>query len=180
MPKKIEAVFEYLKTRFDSEPKPRLHIGEAMGCWLYYTALAEEVPVIEAALNSTTDNVLIELLKESQKLADHQMATLKELMLEEGVSLPETSEHKPKSDPSAVPLGVKATDVEIANLISAKVAANIMMCATNISQSVRNDIGLMWMRFHSEKALFGMDVKTKMRAHGWLKMPPYYYPPGAP
>lgn len=177
---KIEALFDYLTTRFDTEPKSRLHIGEAMGCWLYYTAIAEEIPVLEAALNTTTDNVLIELLNDGKKLASHQKSILESFMIKEGIPLAETSEHKPNSDPNAVPLGVKATDSEIANLISAKVASNIVMCSSNVSQSIRSDIGLMWIRFHSEKAIYGIDVKTKMREHGWIKVPPYYYPPGAP
>ncbi|MFC0470013.1 DUF3231 family protein [Halalkalibacter kiskunsagensis] len=180
MPNKIEALFDYLRTRFDTESKSKLHIGEAMGCWLYYTAIAEEIPVLETALNTTTDNVLIELIKDGIKLGQHQKDTLETFMIKEGVSLPETSMHKPNSDPDSIPLGVKATDFEIANLISAKVASNIVMCSTNISQSIRSDIGLMWIRFHSEKAIYGMDVKTKMREHGWIKVPPYYYPPGVP
>lgn len=180
LPNKFEALFDYLITRFDSEPKSKLHIGEAMGCWLYYTAIAEEIPLIETSINSTTDNGLIELLEDAKKLATHQKNILAELMLKEGVPLPETPEHKPDSDPNSVPLGAKATDSEIANLLSAKVASNIVMCSTNISQSVRSDIGLMWIRFHSEKAVFGMDIKTKMRERGWIKVPPSYYPPGAP
>jgi len=180
LPNKMEALLDYLKTRFDPEPKSKLHIGEAMGCWLYYTAIAEEIPVLEAALNTTTDNVLIELLHAGKKLATHQKEILEAFMINEGVSLPSTSEHKPKSDPNSVPLGVKATDEEIANLLSAKVASNIVMCSTNISQSIRSDVGLMWIRFHTEKSIYGMDVKTKMRDHGWIKVPPYYYPPGAP
>ncbi len=180
LPDKIEALFDYLITRFDTEPRSRLHIGEAMGCWLYFTALAEEVPILESALNTTTDNVLIELIKDGIKLGTHQKKILENFMIKEGIALSDTSGHKPNSDPNSVPLGVKATDMEIANLISAKVATNIIMCSNNISQSIRSDIGLMWIRFHSEKAILGMDVKTKMREHGWIKVPPYYYPPGAP
>ncbi|WP_163536578.1 DUF3231 family protein [Gracilibacillus sp. YIM 98692] len=180
MPKKIEALFDYLRTRFDNEPKSRVHIGEATGCWLYYTALSEEIPVLESALNTTTDDVLIDLLKEGKKLATNQQQALQSFMLKEGIPLSDTNEHKPISDPNDIPLGVKPTDSEIANLISAKVASNIVMCSTNISQSIRSDIGLMWIRFHSEKAIYGIDVKTKMREHGWIKVPPYYYPPGAP
>ncbi|GGM23418.1 hypothetical protein GCM10011351_06500 [Paraliobacillus quinghaiensis] len=180
MPHKIEALFDYLTTRFDTEPKTNLHIGEAMGFWLYYTALAEEIPVLEAALNTTTDNVLIGLLKEAKKLGTSQMNIIEDFLIKEGVSLSDTSQHKPKSDPNSIPLGVKSTDSEIVNLVSAKVAANIILCSNNIAQSIRSDVGLIWIRFHSEKAIFGMDVKTKMREHGWIKVPPYYYPPGSP
>jgi hypothetical protein len=180
VPNTLEALFDYLKTRFDDEPKPRPHIGEAMGFWLYYTAIAEEIPVLEAAMNTTTDKDLVKLLEDTKKLALHQMQTTEEFMLKEGIPLPDTSEKKPVSDPNSVPLGVKATDSEIANLISAKIATNIVMCATNNSQSVRSDIGLIWMRFQSEKSVLGMELKTKMKERGWLKIPPAYMPPGAP
>lgn len=177
---KIEAFLDYIRTRFDSEPKPRLHIGEAMGCWTYYTAIAEEIPVLEMALNTTTDNVLIELVNEAKEIAKEQRTILEKFMVNEGVPLSNSSESKPKSDPNAIPLGAKSTDLEIANLLAAKVTSNIVMCSTNISQSVRSDVGLMWVRFHMEKCIYGMELKTKMREHGWIKMPPYYYSPGAP
>jgi hypothetical protein len=35
-------------------------------------------------------------------------------------------------------------------------------------------------RFQSEKSVLGMELKTKMRERGWLKVPPSYIPPGAP
>jgi hypothetical protein len=54
------------------------------------------------------------------------------------------------------------------------------MCSTNFTQSIRNDIGLMFARFHTEKMVLGLDIKTTMRKRGWIKIPPYYYLPGAP
>ncbi|WP_066259326.1 DUF3231 family protein [Neobacillus drentensis] len=176
----FETAFDYLKTTFDTEPKARPHIGEAMGCWLYFTALAEEVPVLEASLNTTTDDELINLLNKSKNLGEHQMNLLKGFMINEGIPLSQASESKPKSDPNSVPLGAKMTDEEIANFISVKIATNIVMCATNISQSIRSDIGLMWARFQVEKMIFGLELKTAMRKRGWIKVPPYYYTPGAP
>lgn len=180
MAHKIEALLDYIKTRFDSEPKPLLHIGEAMGCWTYHAAIADEIPVLEMALNTTTDNVLIKLIHEAKELATEQRKTLEAFMIKEGVPLSNSAESKPKSDPNAVPLGAKSTDLEIANLLAAKVTSNIIMCSTNITQSVRNDVGLMWIRFHTEKSIYGMELKTRMREHGWIKMPPSFYPPGAP
>lgn len=180
MAHKIEVFMAYFKTRFDSEPKPRLHIGEAMGCWTYHTAIAEEIPVLEIAKNSTFDNILLELIKEAKEIASEQRNILEDFMLKEGSPLANTSEPKPNSDAHAIPLGAKSTDLEIANLLAAKITSNIVMCLTNISQSIRNDIGVMWVRFHTEKCIYGMELKTKMRKHGWLKVPPYYYPPGAP
>ncbi|MFJ5763143.1 DUF3231 family protein [Neobacillus sp. NPDC093182] len=181
MPNIFEAIIDYIRTTsIDTDPKPRPHIGEAMGCWLYYTAIADEIPALETALNTTTDNELISLVKESKKLANHQKGILEKFMIDEGIPLSPISQSKPKSEPNSVPLGVKVTDDEIANFIAIKVASNIVLCSTNMTQSVRNDIGLMWARFHAEKMIYGMELKTAMRKRGWIKVPPYYYPPGAP
>ncbi|MGG3471218.1 hypothetical protein ABES02_27565 [Neobacillus pocheonensis] len=49
-----------------------------------------------------------------------------------------------------------------------------------MSQSIRNDIGLKWARLQTEKMVLAMEVKIAMRKRGWIKVPPYYYPPGAP
>ncbi|MBD7936936.1 DUF3231 family protein [Cytobacillus sp. Sa5YUA1] len=181
MPNAFQAVINYIKsTSVEEDPKQNPHIGEAMGCWLYYTSIAEEIPALETCLNTTTDNELIELLTESKRLAEHQKLTLEKFMIKEGIPLSNTAQSKPNSDPNNIPLGVKSTNDEIANLISIKVASNIMMCSTNMTQSIRNDIGLMWARFYAEKMIFSMNLKNTMHKRGWLKIPPYFHPPGAP
>ncbi|MDT2047041.1 DUF3231 family protein [Priestia flexa] len=174
----IEALTTYLKTINTNKHEP-LHIGEAMGCWLYFTALTEEIPAIETSLHTTTDETLLELAHESKLLALTQRNKLKEFMLHEGIPLSDIPAQKPESDPYQIPPGVRATDSEIANLISAKVASNIIMCSTNISQSIRNDVGMLWLKFHSEKVAFGFKVKETQREKGWLKKPPSYTPPGS-
>jgi hypothetical protein len=100
-----------LKTKLDDdEPKPPLHIGEAMTCWTYLTMLEEE----------------------------------------------------------------------IANALSFKMVANYMMCASGAVQSVRNDVGMMFVKFQAEKLKFGSSLKTLMRKRGWIKVPQYYVPNGLP
>jgi hypothetical protein len=98
----------------------------------------------------------------------------------EGVSLPPHSEQKPLSDPNAVPLGAKSTDAEFANAVVLKLVTSIIKCATAAAESVRNDVGLMFVEFQSEALTYGAMLKSLMRKRGWLKVPPYFYPPGAP
>ncbi|WP_231882773.1 DUF3231 family protein [Bacillus sp. VT 712] len=164
----IEALTTYLKTINTNKHEP-LHIGEAMGCWLYFTTLTEEIPAVETSLHTTTDKTLLELAHESKLLALTQRDKLKEFMLQEGIPLSDIPAPKPKSDPHQIPLVVRATDSEIANLMAESVASNIIMCSTNISQSIRNDVGMLWLKFHSEKVAFGFKVKETQREKGWLK-----------
>lgn len=176
----FEAVIDVMKTLIDDEPKPPLHIGEAMTCWTYLTMLEEEIASVQIGLNTTTDNDLLDALHASMELAKAQSKDLRDFMLREGVSLPPVSEIKPKSEPNAVPMGVKLTDDEIANALSIKVVANYMMCSTGAVQSVRNDVGMMFVKFQAEKLKFGASLKTLMRKRGWIKVPPYYVPHGLP
>ncbi len=175
----FENITDFIKTTVDGEDKPPLHIGEAFGCWLYLSALHEEVPGLDIALNTTKDRDLIELIQESKKLGQSQLDKLEKFMINEGIPLGMSSEPKPKSDSASIPPGVKMTDYEIANFISAKIVSNTTLCATNMNQSIRSDMGLLWLSFLGEKAQFGFKLKTVMRKRGWIKNPPSYLPSGS-
>ncbi|WP_261176540.1 DUF3231 family protein [Anaerobacillus sp. CMMVII] len=101
-------------------------------------------------------------------------------MIKEGVPLPPVPDKKPLSEPDEIPLGAKLTDNEIANGVSLKIAMAAVECAMANSQSIRTDVGLMWLEFYTEMLTFGATTKTLLRKRGWIKVPPYYYPPGLP
>jgi hypothetical protein len=121
-----------------------------------------------------------ELLTQSLKQCDTQGKRFKELMIKEGIHLPPTSEERPNSEPNAVPLGVKLTDDEITNGLSIKTVIAITHCATAASQSIRVDLSSLFTHCMLEKMKFGSSLKDVMRKKGWIKVPPYYYPPGMP
>lgn len=176
----IEAAINTIKSLFDDEPKSPLHVGEVMSCWIYLGGLQEAKSFVETAINTTTDMQLKHAMEEDIQLALSQIQRLESFMLNEGITLPPSPESKPKSDPNAVPLGVKFTDDELANLLSIKIVTLIINAATASAQSVRNDVGLLFAQFQAEKMIIGANIKDMMRKRGWIKIPPYYYPPGAP
>lgn len=176
----IEAAIHTIKTLFDDEPKSPLHVGEVMSCWIYLGGLQEAKSFVQTAINTTTDMQLKHALEEDIQLCLAQIQHLETFMLSEGITLPPAPESKPQSDPAAVPLGVKFTDDELANLLSIKIVTLIINAAAASSQSIRNDVGLLFAQFQAEKMVIGANVKAMMRKRGWIKIPPYYYPPGAP
>lgn len=176
----FEAVANTLKVKLDNEPKSPLHVGEVMSCWVYVAMMDEASIFMQAGVNMTSDDELLQMLKDSIEQCDKQSRKLKDFMKTEGVHLPNVSEPRPNSDPNSVPLGVKLTDEEIANGVSIKTASAIIACATGASQSIRTDLGTIWVDFLSEKLLFGTSLKTLLIKRGWIKVPPYYYPPGQP
>jgi hypothetical protein len=182
--KKMGNVFEsatsVLKSFIDNEPKTPLHVGEVMACWTYLASLENSISFEQQGLNMTTDNDVITMLNDAIKMCNGQVKRLKEFLLHEGVPLPPAPESKPDSNPNDVPLGVKLTDNEIVNGVSIKVAGASVKCATSQAESIRNDVGLMFLEFQAEHVAFGATLKMLMRNKGWIKNPPFYLPPGLP
>ncbi|WP_252244959.1 DUF3231 family protein [Cytobacillus oceanisediminis] len=84
---------------------------------------------IQTGLNTTTDDDVVKILKESLKQCDVQGQRFKDFMKKEGIHLPPTSEERPDSEPNSVPLGTKLTDDEIMNGLSIKTVAAIVHCS---------------------------------------------------
>ncbi|WP_431308896.1 DUF3231 family protein [Halalkalibacter flavus] len=178
----FEALWNIVNKEIDNtnEKNSPLHIGEAMDCWTYLTALAEFIRFEEAGLNTSTDDEVLEMLNDAIRMCENQSEKLSSFMKKEGIPLPETSPPKPKSEPNAIPLGVKLSDEEITNGITLKLTSCLMMSAKGEIDAIRTDIGVMWFKFHTEMLTFGVTLKSLMIKRGWLKVPPYYYPPGQP
>jgi hypothetical protein len=85
----------------------------------------------------------------------------------------------PISDANDIPPGVKLTDDVIANELCLKIVSLIVRAAGAASESIRTDVGLMFIQFQTEKFAFATRLKHLMRKRGWIKVPPFYLPPGA-
>ncbi|PLT35216.1 hypothetical protein CUU64_07525 [Bacillus sp. V5-8f] len=76
----------------------------------------------EMGLNTTTDEEVKDMLKEAVKLCHNQAKEVRNLLIHEGVALPNGREPRPKSNQNEEPNGVRMTDDEIANSVSIKIA----------------------------------------------------------
>jgi len=180
VPDILQALKSVIQSFVKDENKTPLHIGEAMGCWIFLALVGETQVQTEAGINSTTDPELRKALQEAVNLFKSEKERISAFMRSEGIPLPPLSESKPISDPNSVPLGVKLTDNELANSLNIKMVILITYCANAIIQSARNDVTLIWMEYLQEYMTFGATLKELVKRRGWLKVPPYYYAPGAP
>lgn len=178
MPNPFEGFWNILKSTMEHDKESPLHVGEVMICWTYYTAMKEMLRFEEAGLNTTTDEEVIEMLEDAYKMCKNQSERLEKFLIKEGVPLPDTSPALPKSSPDDIPLGVKMSDDELSNGIGVKIATSIVECATGQAQSIRSDVGMMWAEFQAELLTFSATLRTLKQKRGWLKIPPYFQPPG--
>ncbi|MGC5323970.1 DUF3231 family protein [Brevibacillus sp. SYSU BS000544] len=175
----LEATVDTIKTMIDQDEDQPLHVGEVMGCWLYLAGLELAKTTVQAAINSTTDHELKELLEEDLALGTSQRKRLHDFMINNGITLPPSSEDMPKTDPNNIPLGVKLTDDVLANELSLKILSLIVRAAGISAESIRADVGMLFIQFQSEKLAFAAKLKHSMRKRGWIRMPPFYIPPGS-
>ncbi|WP_144549588.1 DUF3231 family protein [Bacillus sp. X1(2014)] len=173
-----EMVMDAIKsTTIQDEDQP-LHVGEVMSCWIYLAGLELAKVSVQAGINTTTDEELKAILKEDMKLGTSQRERLHEFMIKEGIPLPSAPEDMPNSDPNSIPFGVKLTDDVIANELSLKIVSLIMRAAGAATESIRTDVGLLFIQFQTEKFAFATRLKHLMRKRGWIKVPPFYVPNG--
>ncbi len=176
--------FESIKDMFepfvDGEEKNPLHVGEVMNLWLLLTLFEEGLTVYQIGLNTTVDQQLQHALKNGEKESSYMANQLRTFLRKEGIPLPPASEDKPASETNSIPLGVKYTDEEIANLVSTKVAAEIALIGQTLGQSIRSDVGQFLLQILYGTLKFSSSMKKMMQERGWLKIPPYFYPPGSP
>lgn len=180
---KLESLFKNAANIIESltdNHKTPLHVGETMGCWTYLAFVSNIVTYEQVGLNTVTDPELKKLIQDALKIATSHKQELSDFLRKEGVSLPSLPEDKPQSDPAAIPLGTKMTDDEVINTLTINFVAAADMCAASASQSLRTDVGLMFLKFQMDKLSLGYLARDLMQKRGWLKIPPFYYPPGAP
>lgn len=174
----LETVMDTLKSMTDQDEGQPLHVGEVMGCWIYLAGLELAKTTVQAGIHTTSDHELKQLLIEDLALGTSQRKTLHEFMLKEGIILPSAPEDMPSSDPDSIPPGAKLTDDVLANELSLKIVSLIMQAASIATEAVRTDVAMMFIRFQAEKYAFAAKLKHSMRKRGWIRVPPFYIPPG--
>lgn len=174
-----ETVMDAMKSMTNQDKDQPLHVGEVMACWMYLAGLELAKVTVQAGINTTDDDELRSILDEDMKLGTSQRERLHDFMIKEGITLPPAPADMPISNPNSIPLGVKLTDDVLANELSLKIISLIMNAASATSQSIRTDVGLLFVQFLAEKLAFATRLKHLMRKRGWIQVPPFYVPPGS-
>jgi len=168
----IEVVTDIFKS-YKTNNGP-LHVGEVMNLWTFLTATENFTNSELVALNKVEDKDLrdsmMELIENYHKPI---IKEVKDLLLKEGVELPQAPSDKPqlKLDASA---GEKMTDEEVANLVVFNLVWAIQFCSRGITEAVRQDVGTLFTKAVVQKAAFSISIKQLLMDKGWLKYPPPY------
>ncbi|MER2089417.1 DUF3231 family protein [Sporosarcina sp. JAI121] len=151
-----------------------LHYGEVLGSWAFVGANNGLISGYEAFVNHAGDNDLIELLEEAVKMMRSENKMLEKVLKENGIALPPSLPERPKAKAEDIPVGARFTDPEISGAVSINVGQGLVSCSEVMGQCLREDIAMMFSKFHADRMLFGFKMLNLNKEKGWIIPPPLH------
>ena len=151
-----------------------MHYGEIFSVWSYLNVSQASIAAFETLLNHAGDDDLKALLKEMIEMCKEENGEIESLLKQNGIGLPPAPPSRPEAALEDIPVGARFPDNEIGAKLSAEIAAGLIACSTIMGQSIREDIAMMFGKFHTKKAAMGGKVLRLNKEKGWLVPPPMH------
>ena len=172
----LQIAYDTFKPFMDEEKKP-LNVLEVSNLWMFLAICNNTLRNEELAINTTHDHELKKILLDARVIHKAVAEEINKLLKEEGVPLPQDTPEKPRvTEIKNIPEGAKLNDEEIANLISFNLLLGINYSSRGLTESIRPDIGYIFLKVIAKKTVLGVALKTLMQKRQWLRVPPVYKP----
>jgi len=149
-----------------------MHYGEVYMLWNFVFAQKGMIAAYQTLLNHAGDMDLQEVLVDKINDMKHEVEEVSDVLKANGIVLPPTPPERASADLEKIPAGARFNDVEIAAMVSKNNAMSLVECSTIMGQSIREDIGVMFARFHTRGAAYGLRLLRLNKTKAWLVPPP--------
>lgn len=149
-----------------------MHYGEIFSVWQYSLVAKGALSFYQAFLNHAGDKDLKKIL---EALIDQAKLEIKEcdtLLNENGIAPAPALPQRPDAKIEDIPVGARFTDPEIAAKIASDTSLGLVACSQIMGQSIREDIGALFAKYHLTKAALGVKILQLTKEKGWLVPPP--------
>lgn len=157
----------------NSKDEP-LHYGEVFGIWTNLATNYGMIAGYQTFYNHAGDKDLKKIIEDFIQCAKEENKQLEEILKTNGVALPPAPPERPEARLEDIPAGAKFNDPEISAALSMDAAAGLVACSQAMGMSIREDIGLMYGQFHTNKAQLGAKLLRLNKNKGWLVPPPLH------
>lgn len=157
----------------NSKDEP-LHYGEVFSIWSNLAANYGMIAGYQTFYNHAGDKDLKKILEDFIQCAKEENKQLEEVLKTNGIALPPAPPERPEARLEDIPAGAKFNDPEISAALSLDAAAGLVACSQAMGMSIREDIGLMYGQFHTNKAQLGAKLLRLNKNKGWLVPPPLH------
>ena len=157
----------------DGNPKNEpMHYGEVIGSWAFVGANNGLISGYEAFVNHAGDHELIKLLEEAIHMMQSENKEIEKVLKNNGIVPPPPLPGRPKANAEEIPAGARFMDPEISAAVSINVGQGLVSCSEVMGQCLREDIAMMFGKYHMERALFGAKLLRLNKEKGWVIPPP--------
>lgn len=149
-----------------------MHYGEIFGVWTASVAAKGALSCYQAYLNHAGDKELKKILGDLIDQAKLEMKELDTLLTDNGITPAPALPERPEVKLEDIPAGARFTDPEIAAKIAADTSLGLVACSQMMGQSIREDIGALFAKYHATMAAIGLRILQMNKEKGWLIPPP--------
>ncbi|GIP39254.1 hypothetical protein J31TS4_25340 [Paenibacillus sp. J31TS4] len=149
-----------------------LHYGEIFGIWEFSSKAKAALSLNQAMLQHAGDKDLKDILRDLQDMAQKAAKECDELLTANGITPPPSLPDRPEAKLEEIPPGARLSDPEIGNAAGCDIAASLVACSTMIGMAIREDVGALFAKYHTEKVAIGLRVLRLLKEKGWLVPPP--------
>ncbi|MEC0240896.1 DUF3231 family protein [Paenibacillus dokdonensis] len=149
-----------------------MHYGEISSVWAASLAAKGMISCYQAYLNHAGDKELKKIIDDLIDQAKLEMKECDTLLTDNGIAPAPALPERPPVKLEDIPAGARFTDPEIAAKIAADTSLGLVACSTVMGQSIREDIGALFAKYHLTKAALGLRILHMNKEKGWLIPPP--------
>lgn len=149
-----------------------LHYGEIFTLWQTSMAAKGALSSYRAYMYHTGDSDLKKIIAAMIDQAELEISECDELLSEQGIAAAPALPNRPEAKLEDIPVGARFTDPEIAAMMAANLAVGMVACSQAMGQSIREDIGALFAKYHLTKAAIGVKNLHLLKKKGWLIPPP--------
>ncbi|MGO4110581.1 DUF3231 family protein [Paenibacillus sp. YAF4_2] len=149
-----------------------MHYGEVYAVWQASIVAKSAISCYQAYLNHAGDKDLKKVLDALIDQAKLEIKELDTLLTDNGITPAPVMSERPPVKLEDIPAGARFADNEIAGAIAADVSAGLVACSQAMGQSIREDVGALFGKYHLTKAALGVRILEMVKEKGWLIPPP--------
>ncbi|MFS0869196.1 DUF3231 family protein [Paenibacillus xylanilyticus] len=149
-----------------------MHYGEIFSVWQCSMVAKGAVSCYQAYLNHAGDKDLKKVLDDLLDQAKLEIKECDTLLTENGIAPAPTLPERPPVKLEDIPAGARFTDPEIAAKAAADTALGLVAASQAMGQSIREDIGALFAKYHVTKTALGVRILQMNKEKGWLIPPP--------
>ncbi|MCP3775796.1 DUF3231 family protein [Paenibacillus sp. MZ04-78.2] len=149
-----------------------MHYGEIYDVWQFSMKAKGCVSLYRAYQFHAGDRDLKNLLGDFIDQAELEISECDTILTNNGIAPSPALPQRPEAKLEDIPIGARLSDPEIASLIAVDSSAGLVACSQIMGKCIREDIGILFAKYHVTKAALGLNILRMSKEKGWLIPPP--------